>query len=53
MSDPIQKVPLALDLVFPEEYLNSPAEGDHQGRKNREVQEEVRNVRKYEKTELN
>ena len=42
MSDPAKKVPLALELVFPKEYLESRCEDDPRGRTYREIQEEVK-----------
>ena len=42
ITDPYKKVPLALEMIFPEEYLNAKAEGDSENRTYREVQAEVR-----------
>lgn len=41
MKDPKQKVPYAIDMLFPQPWLNAEAEGDPQHRTNREVQTEV------------
>ncbi|KAI5124320.1 hypothetical protein M0805_008927 [Coniferiporia weirii] len=40
LSDPVQKVPIILDMVFPETWLSAKAEGDPQNRSNREIQVE-------------
>ncbi|EJD05720.1 alpha/beta-hydrolase [Fomitiporia mediterranea MF3/22] len=40
ISDPLQKVPIALDMLFPKEFLDAKADGDRQGRTNREIQEQ-------------
>ncbi|EAU82478.2 hypothetical protein CC1G_08229 [Coprinopsis cinerea okayama7 len=39
--DPVQKVPLVLEMLYPPEWLDSKAEGDDKGRTNREIQTEV------------
>ncbi|KZT03511.1 alpha/beta-hydrolase [Laetiporus sulphureus 93-53] len=38
ITDPEAKIPLVLDMVFPQSWLNAPAEGDPEDRTNREVQ---------------
>lgn len=38
MTDPETKIPVILDMVFPQSWLNAPAPGDPEGRTNREVQ---------------
>ncbi|OSX56246.1 hypothetical protein POSPLADRAFT_1050769 [Postia placenta MAD-698-R-SB12] len=38
MTDPETKIPVILDMVFPQSWLNAPASGDPEGRTNREVQ---------------
>ena len=44
MKDPKQKVPYAIDMLFPQPWLNAEAEGDPQHRTNREIQTEVNRV---------
>ena len=44
MKDPKQKVPYAIDMLFPQPWLNAEAEGDPQHRTNREIQTEVSRV---------
>ena len=35
------KIPMIHDMLFTQEWLDSPAEGDPQGRTNRQIQFEV------------
>ena len=41
VTDPAVKIPIILDLLFPESWLAELAENDPAGRTNREVQFEV------------
>ncbi|KAL5511750.1 hypothetical protein ACEPAH_4968 [Sanghuangporus vaninii] len=40
ISDPYKKVPLAMNMLFPESFLNAKAEGDPNNRTNRQIQEQ-------------
>ncbi|CDO70743.1 hypothetical protein BN946_scf184798.g58 [Trametes cinnabarina] len=40
ISDPEQKIPIVLDMIFPKEWLDSKRDGDSQGRTNREIEYE-------------
>lgn len=42
IREPAQRIPHALDTLFPQKWLDAEADGDASGRTNREVQEEVR-----------
>lgn len=42
ITDPHVKVPVILDMIFPETWLAEQAMGDAEGRTNREVQTDVR-----------
>lgn len=39
--DPLRKVPIVMDMLFPAAWLDSQAEDDTDGRTNRQVQIEV------------
>ncbi|KAJ7090226.1 alpha/beta-hydrolase [Mycena belliarum] len=41
ITDVDLKIPLILDMLYPLQWLDEPAEGDNEGRTNREVQTEV------------
>lgn len=41
-KEPEDKIPIVLDMLYPKQWLDSPAEDDPQGRRNREVEAEVR-----------
>ncbi|EIN07697.1 alpha/beta-hydrolase [Punctularia strigosozonata HHB-11173 SS5] len=41
MTDPEEKIPIILEMVFPVSWLDSPAEEDPEGRTNRAVQTEI------------
>lgn len=41
IADPEQKLPIIFDMLFPNEWLETKAEGDADGRTNREVQRVV------------
>ncbi|KDQ60610.1 hypothetical protein JAAARDRAFT_31569 [Jaapia argillacea MUCL 33604] len=45
IKDPYQRVPIALDMLFPQKWLNSKALDDPAGRTNREIQTESYNSR--------
>ena len=40
--DPVAKVPTALGMLFPSDWLDSKAKYDDKGRTNRQIQGEVR-----------
>ena len=42
ITSPDQKIPIVEKMLFPNEWLDSLAENDPEGRTNREVQREVR-----------
>jgi hypothetical protein len=41
MTDIDLKIPIILEMVYPMRWLDEPAEGDVEGRTNREIQVEV------------
>lgn len=41
MSEPEQKIPIVLEMLFPKDWLDSKREDDVEGRTNREVEAEV------------
>jgi len=47
MTDWDKKVPIVLSILYPDDWLDSLAEGDAAGRTNRVVQTEVRRARNY------
>lgn len=41
-KEPEAKIPIVLDMLYPAQWLDSPAEDDPNGRANREIEAEVR-----------